>query len=134
MVNIKSYRAALVILFACGGPWSAPLVAQTQTSATQESRGAAAARQLNETQLKAQQRTQRRTERVRQQQYAGDLTAYDAAVRRRGRRVAMQNARYLRERRAYAQAMAAWRDQVDACNAGKRKACNAPTPDPAHYF
>lgn len=66
----------------------------------------------------------------RRAQYAADLAAYDAAARAHSR----QSARYARQKRAYADAMAAWRVQVAACDRGKTVACNAPAPDPAAFY
>ncbi len=63
-------------------------------------------------------------------QYDADLSNYDAAMRAHGR----ANAHYDRQKRAYADAMAAWRAQVAACEKGHQVACNAPTPDPANFY
>lgn len=61
------------------------------------------------------------------QAYMDALTAHDAAVDR-------SDARYVRQRNAYADAMAVWRVQADACKRGHQKACKAPTPNPADYY
>ena len=66
----------------------------------------------------------------RKAQYAADIAKYDAAVSRHDR----QSTRYLRQQRAYADAMAAWRVQVAACERGRQKACDAPAPDPASFY
>lgn len=63
-------------------------------------------------------------------QHAADMAAYDAAMRDHVRK----SARYARQQRAYADAMAAWRIQVAACEKGKSVACNAPAPDPANFY
>lgn len=65
-----------------------------------------------------------------QAQYDADLAAYDAAMRAHGQ----QSARYARQKRAYADAMAVWRMQTAACLKGHQVACNAPTPDPANFY
>ena len=66
-------------------------------------------------------------------QYARDLAAYNAELRGRDQTIAADDAYYARQRRAYADAMADWRMQVEDCRRGIRAACNAPTPDPANY-
>lgn len=66
--------------------------------------------------------------------YARDRAAYDEAVRAHGRETARYAADYVRSQRAYAMAMDEWRAQVDACDAGVRRACYAPTPEPADYW
>ncbi len=63
-------------------------------------------------------------------QYDSDLANYDAAMRAHGR----ATVRYARQKRAYADAMAAWRVQVAACQSGHQVACNAPAPDPANFY
>ncbi|HET8613839.1 MAG TPA: hypothetical protein VFL92_13840 [Sphingomonas sp.] len=69
-----------------------------------------------------------------QAQYQTDLAAYDASLRKHGHRINRQNARYRKERQAYADAMRAWRAQVWDCNHGRQVACNAPTPDPTDFY
>ncbi|WEK41652.1 MAG: hypothetical protein P0Y64_09390 [Candidatus Sphingomonas colombiensis] len=66
-------------------------------------------------------------------QYAADILAYRQARRAQHRQVARDDARYARQERAYADAMADWRREVDACHHGNNAACRAPTPDPANY-
>lgn len=63
-------------------------------------------------------------------QHQADLAAYDAAMRAHGR----QTAHYAQQQRAYADAMAAWRLQVAACQRGHQVACNSPAPDPANFY
>lgn len=63
-------------------------------------------------------------------QYDADVANYDAAMRAHGR----ADARYARQKRAYADAMAAWRIQTAACLKGHQVACNAPAPDPANFY
>ena len=55
------------------------------------------------------------------------LVKHDAAVNR-------TDARYVRQQVAYADAMTAWRAQVRACKNGYKRACNAPTPNPADFY
>lgn len=69
-----------------------------------------------------------------QAQYESDLAAYDAAMRAHGHAVAQQDVHYARQKRAYADAMEAWRVQDYACRHGSSRACNAPAPDPANYY
>lgn len=66
----------------------------------------------------------------RDARYAADMAAYLDA-----RHIAAADRmRYDRQQRAYADAMAAWRDQVRACRRGYQRACEAPTPDPAAFY
>lgn len=69
-----------------------------------------------------------------QQQYQADIAAYDRAVSAHGRAIAHQDAHYMRQQQAYADAMQAWRVQDYACRHGKSRACNSPAPDPANYY
>ena len=69
-----------------------------------------------------------------QAQYDLDLAAYDAAVRAQHAQTMADEAHYRHQRRAYADAMRAWRAQVAACRAGNNRACNAPSPDPAAFW
>lgn len=71
---------------------------------------------------------------INQAQYANDREAYRKALMRHNRRVNRTSARYLRQRDAYAHAMADWRVQVAACKRGHRRVCNLPTPNPADYY
>jgi hypothetical protein len=66
--------------------------------------------------------------------YARDMAAYRTAVRRHNRTLIRDQVRYDRQQRAYADAMAVWRDQVAACKRGSARACRAPTPDPAAFY
>ena len=63
-------------------------------------------------------------------QYESDLANYDAAMRAHGH----ADARYARQKRAYADAMAAWRLQVAACEKGHQVACKAPAPYLANFY
>ena len=69
-----------------------------------------------------------------QAQYDADVAAYRAAVEAHAMATMHDDARYARQQRAYADAMAQWRVQVAACKQGKQKACDLPTPDPAAYY
>ncbi|PZO88373.1 MAG: hypothetical protein DI623_12840 [Sphingomonas sanxanigenens] len=66
--------------------------------------------------------------------YQRDMAAYRALVTARKIAVASDAVRYARQQRAYADAMQAWRVQVDQCQRGDSKACKAPTPDPADFY
>ena len=67
-------------------------------------------------------------------QYDADMAAYRAAVHRDHRQSAHDARRYAHQQRAYADAMRDWRRQVWACKHGSRRACNAPSPNPANYW
>jgi hypothetical protein len=69
-----------------------------------------------------------------QAQYQADVAAYDQAVTAHGRTIAHQDAHYMRQQQAYADAMQAWRVQDYACRHGKSRACKSPAPDPANYY
>jgi uncharacterized membrane protein affecting hemolysin expression len=69
-----------------------------------------------------------------QARYAEDRAAYLTALRSHNREAAMDAHIYDRQQRAYADAMYAWRVQVEDCHRGRRAACNAPTPDPANFW
>ena len=71
---------------------------------------------------------------VDQAQYQTDMEAYHADVMAHAAATMRDEARYGRQQRAYADAMAQWRAQTDACNRGKLKACKLPTPNPADYY
>lgn len=67
-------------------------------------------------------------------QYSSDMAAYRQALHDRRHAINADRAAYAHQQRAYADAMYAWRLQVDACHRGNNRACNAPTPDPAAYW
>lgn len=69
-----------------------------------------------------------------QAQYRQDMASYDAAMQAHGHQIARQDAHYAHQQRAYADAMAAWREQAYACKHGSSRACNAPTPDPVDFY
>lgn len=69
-----------------------------------------------------------------QAQYDTDMTAWLDAMHRRDNRIAANDARYDRQRRAYADAMYVWRMQVRDCERGYQFACNRPTPNPADFM
>ena len=71
---------------------------------------------------------------IDQAQYANDREAYRRALRRHNRTADLTSARYMRQRDAYAHAMADWRLQVAACKRGHKRICNLPTPNPADYY
>lgn len=71
----------------------------------------------------------------RQAQYQHDRRAYMASVMARHRQsVNRYHRRYARQELAYADAMAAWRRQVNACHRGDRRACRAPAPRVADFY
>jgi hypothetical protein len=74
--------------------------------------------------LSAEQQAQYETDR---QAYMDALVHHDAAVNR-------TDARYVRQQRAYADAMLVWRRQVYACKHGHQRACDLPPPDPSRFY
>ena len=70
----------------------------------------------------------------RQRQYEQDRAAFRAAAEARRAKIMSDAMAYERQQRAYADAMAAWRIQSDACKKGDMKACKAPTPVPDDYY
>ena len=74
------------------------------------------------------------TEGDAQAQYQSDLAAYQQALDANHRSAQRDQAHYEHQRRAYADAMAAWRRQVWACHHGSNRACDAPTPNPADFY
>lgn len=66
--------------------------------------------------------------------YAEDIAAYERAVRAHDLALLKDEARFQRQQRAYAAAMADWRIQVADCEDGLRAACKAPPPNPADYY
>ena len=69
-----------------------------------------------------------------QAQYDADRAAYLAALAQHDRAVDRTDARYARQQRAYADAMAVWRWQVQRCKQGHQRACDLPTPDPSAFY
>lgn len=67
-------------------------------------------------------------------QYQADRAAYQDALVRHDAAVDRTDARYARQQRAYADAMAAWRVQVQACKRGHQRACDMPPPNVADYY
>jgi hypothetical protein len=69
-----------------------------------------------------------------QAQYDLDRQAYMDALVRHDAAVNRTDVRYARQQRAYADAMAVWRVQVDECKKGHRRACDLPPPNVADYY
>jgi hypothetical protein len=69
-----------------------------------------------------------------QAQYQTDLAAYGQSLRANHHEAVRDQVHYEHQRAAYADAMAAWRQQVYACRHGSNRACNAPTPNPADFY
>ena len=69
-----------------------------------------------------------------QAQYQSDLAAYEESLRASHHEAIRDQAHYQHQRRAYADAMAAWRQQAYACDHGSTRACNAPSPNPADFY
>ena len=66
--------------------------------------------------------------------YRADVRRYRAAMRARRQIIASDAALQADRERAYAMAMADWRDQVRACKKGHSRACKLPTPNPQNYM
>ncbi len=71
---------------------------------------------------------------ARERQYAEDRAAFRAEAAARHEKIVSDAIAYERQQRAYADAMAAWRVQSEACRKGDFKACQKPTPMPADYY
>ena len=69
-----------------------------------------------------------------QASYDYDMANYMAALRARDTTATINESEYSAKRRAYADAMRTWRQQVYDCNRGSVTACRAPTPDPAAFY
>ena len=69
-----------------------------------------------------------------QETYAADMAKYRARVEANAHATMADQDRYARQQHAYADAMAAWRVQTEACQKGSKAACNAPVPDPASFY
>jgi hypothetical protein len=69
-----------------------------------------------------------------QAQYEADRQAYLDALVQHDRAVNRADARYVRQQRAYADAMAVWRWQVQKCKQGSQRACDLPSPNPADFY
>lgn len=74
------------------------------------------------------------TSAANQAQYDADRAAYMNALVAHNHAVNRTDARYMRQQRAYADAMAVWRVQVDACKRGHQRACDMPAPNPADFY
>lgn len=74
------------------------------------------------------------TTQANQAQYDADRAAYMDALVKHDASVDRTNARYMRQQRAYADAMAVWRVQVAACKRGHQRACDMPPPNPADFY
>ncbi len=71
---------------------------------------------------------------AQQEAYTADMARYRSKVEATNNVIRNDAVRYDRQQRAYADAMTAWRVQAQACQKGKRAACNAPAPDPAAFY
>jgi hypothetical protein len=69
-----------------------------------------------------------------QAQYDADRTAYMDALIKHDASVNRADARYVRQQKAYADAMRVWRAQVWACKHGRQRACDAPPPNPVAFY
>lgn len=69
-----------------------------------------------------------------QADYDADRAAYMDALIKHDASVNRADARYVRQQRAYADAMRVWRAQVWACKHGHPRACDMPPPNPATFY
>jgi hypothetical protein len=69
-----------------------------------------------------------------QAQYDADRQAYVDALVKHDASVNRTDVRYVRQQRAYADAMRVWRAQVWACKRGHQRACDMPPPDPSRFY
>ncbi|MDO6413114.1 hypothetical protein Q4F19_01850 [Sphingomonas sp. BIUV-7] len=69
-----------------------------------------------------------------QAQYDVDRQAYLDALVQHDRAVDRTDARYMRQQRAYADAMSVWRVQVQECKKGHQRACKLPPPNVSDYY
>jgi hypothetical protein len=69
-----------------------------------------------------------------QEQYDADRQAYMDALVKHNASVNRSDVRYVRQQRAYADAMRVWRAQVWACKHGHPRACDMPPPDPSRFY
>jgi len=69
-----------------------------------------------------------------QAEYDADRQAYMDALVKHNASVNRTDARYVRQQRAYADAMRVWRAQVWACKHGHQRACDMPPPDPTRFY
>ena len=69
-----------------------------------------------------------------QAEYDADRQAYMDALVKHDASVNRTDARYVRQQRAYADAMRVWRAQVWACKHGHPRACDMPAPDPSRFY
>jgi hypothetical protein len=99
-----------------GAPGTAAI--NNQVAATTSANNATAAAQYQET----------------QEQYEADRQAYIDALVKHDASVNRTDARYIRQQRAYADAMRVWRAQVWACKHGRKRACDMPPPNPAAFY
>lgn len=99
-----------------GAPGTAAI--NNQVAATTSANNAAAAAQYQET----------------QEQYEADRQAYMDALIKHDASVNRTDERYIRQQRAYADAMRVWRAQVWACKHGRKRACDMPPPNPASFY
>lgn len=69
-----------------------------------------------------------------QTQYDADRASYLQALAQHDRAVDRTDARYARQQRAYADAMAVWRWQVRRCKEGHERACELPPPNVSAFY
>lgn len=117
---------AVVLLSAAGPVWAQVDAASADVNAQRvaNANGEVAVRARAEASMNAEQKDQ----------YAKDMAAYVDALRAQHRAELADVRQYDRQQRAYADAMFDWRVQVGACHHGNKRACNAPTPNPADYL
>ncbi len=120
-------RIATIAAVALAAGSLTPAMAQTATPAPTTEQLNAATSAYVDTRAEVQQAEETAQHRADREAYMAALIAHDRAVDR-------ADARYARQQAAYADAMAAWRLQVEACHHGRTRACNAPTPTYADFY
>lgn len=71
---------------------------------------------------------------AQQNQYELDRAAFRAEAAARREKIMADEAAYVKQQNAYADAMSAWRIQNDECKRGILKSCKKPTPVPADFY
>lgn len=133
MTRILTAQALVFVLAAAGAGPALAQLADTPTApaaATTDQLNAASAaysQARDDNRAAVEQAEETAEHRADRDAYVAALVAHDRAVNR-------ADARYARQQMAYADAMAAWRQQVAACRRGHDRACEAPTPRVADFY
>ena len=107
---------------------------RSNASAAESAPGVAAANRDMHAQVRMDDKAANAVNTANEARYQADVAAYRAAMRARRQTVVAKAELQADRERAYAMAMADWRAQVDACERGRTRACNMPSPDPQNYM